>query len=110
MFEISGKHWTPTAISKEKNHRLIYFIRLTLFYPLSAILTIFCYIISNPTAPEAHSDLDVIKQVGEQIRDLGEEEGKLSGDPTEAERVWKVIMALEGLARRAVDRVSSCPQ
>ena len=75
-----------------------------MFYPLSAIVTIFSYIISNPQAPDATSDLELIEQMAVQIRDLGEREDKLSGEPSKSERVWKVVKALERLARCTIDK------
>lgn len=77
---------------------------MTLFYPLSAILTLFCYLISNPTDLEAFKDLDVIQQIAGQIRELGQEEGKLSGEPSQPKHVWKVVMALHDLAKRTVEK------
>lgn len=83
---------------------LIWNNRLTLFYPLSAILTLFCYLISNPSDPEAFKDLEIIQQIAEQIRELGEEEGKISGEPSQPEHVWKVVMALHDLAKQTVEK------
>jgi hypothetical protein len=81
--------------------------RLILFYPLSAIVSIFCYIISNPQAPEASSDLELIGQMAVQIRELGEQEDKLSGEPSKSERAWKVVTALENLARCTIEKHNS---
>ncbi|KAJ5983546.1 hypothetical protein N7481_005645 [Penicillium waksmanii] len=80
---------------------------LILFYPLSAIVSIFCYIISNPQASEASSDLELIGQMAVQIRELGEQEDKLSGEPSKSERAWKVVSALEKLARCTIEKHNS---
>jgi hypothetical protein len=80
---------------------------LILFYPLSAIFTMFCHIISNPRAPEVMSDLELIRQMAVHVRELGEREGNLNEGASNSDRVWKVITALENLGRRTVEKHSN---
>ncbi|KAJ5766586.1 uncharacterized protein N7511_004202 [Penicillium nucicola] len=75
---------------------------LILFYPLSAILTIFCHIISDPHAPDAVRDLDLISKIAVHVRELGGREAKLGEGASNSDRVWKVITALEALGRRTI--------
>jgi hypothetical protein len=42
-----------------------------------------------------------------QIRELGEQEDKLSGEPSKSERAWKVVTALEKLARCTIEKHNS---
>ncbi|CAG8400567.1 unnamed protein product [Penicillium salamii] len=77
---------------------------LVLFYPLSAILTIFCNIIAHPSAPEAITDLTIMHQISTQVRELGDREGEVSGRSHNTDRVWKVVTALEALAKNTIEK------
>ncbi|KAJ5765730.1 hypothetical protein N7520_005289 [Penicillium odoratum] len=76
---------------------------LTLFYTLSAILTVFCFLISNPGTPEARNDLEIIRKIAAQLRRLGKDD-LFTEEHSQTERVWKVITALEGLAKRTIEK------
>jgi hypothetical protein len=43
---------------------------MAVYYPLSAILTIFCNIIHNPFTPEADRDIDLLLLAPQLIKDI----------------------------------------
>ncbi|CAG7970670.1 unnamed protein product [Penicillium olsonii] len=77
---------------------------LILFYPLSAVLTIFCNIIAHPRTAEASKDLSIMSQISTLVRELGDRECEVSGRSHNTDRVWKVVTALETLAKTAVEK------
>lgn len=44
--------------------------RMIIFYPMSAILTIFCSILANPLDPYVEEDLHLLKVVPDLVRDV----------------------------------------
>ncbi|PYI11720.1 hypothetical protein BO78DRAFT_425625 [Aspergillus sclerotiicarbonarius CBS 121057] len=80
---------------------------LMLFYPLSAILTIFCHVIMNPGLPETRKDLDLISRIAGLIRELGQDDDQMNERLYHSERIWHFVMSLVNIARRRVDREAS---
>jgi hypothetical protein len=75
------------------------------FYPMSAVLGIFCHILLDPINPSVQGDLDLIKSVPEIVRCLGDRRPRLI-DETFHMMVGELCAELVRLGNSAIHRAT----
>jgi len=82
----------------------ISFVWRVLYFPVSALITIFASIIETPTDPRTRSDLRLMNSFNEFL-------SKLTDEHTgEIKRIWRVCSEFEKIAKDVVEKTENDPQ
>lgn len=78
-------------------------LRLLMFYPMSAVLTLFCNLLLNPLCPQAHQDLELLTETPELFKRMRSRHPTLTED-THMDMVASFIADLTRLGRSAIEK------
>lgn len=96
----SSSHCVVSSISIGNKHHVL---RTLIFYPMSALLTIFCSILQNPLDPRSRDDLDRLKMATVMMERIFSR--KLpEGEAVHFKLVADFVTELKRLAECAIDK------
>ncbi|OJJ43950.1 hypothetical protein ASPZODRAFT_135352 [Penicilliopsis zonata CBS 506.65] len=80
------------------------FFWVLLFYPMSALLTIFCHTLQNPLDPHALGDLDLLQTVGAMLQRVFMRDLSSTNEIVHIKLIADFVGELHRLAKSAIDK------